>query len=107
MKNKPHFKIPKEKIDVFCVSHNITNLALFGSVLADQFSDSSAIDILVEFGPAHIPGLSGIAAMEDELTKIVGRKADLRTPEDLSRYFREDVLKKAYPIYGHGQFRTR
>ena len=44
--------------------------------------------------------------MEEELTKIVGRKADLRTPQDLSRYFRDDVLKKAYPIYGPGQFRS-
>lgn len=107
MKTKPHISIPQAKIDQFCKSHHIINLALFGSVLTDQFTESSDIDILVEFDPAHIPGLFGIVDMEYELTDIVGRKADLRTPEDLSRYFRDDVLKQAYPIYGQGQFRAR
>ena len=106
MKQKPHIFIPKDKIELFCKSHNITNLALFGSVLTDRFTETSDVDVLVEFDPAHIPGLFGIVDMEDELTKIVGRKADLRTPQDLSRYFREDVIKQAYPIYGKGQFRS-
>lgn len=106
MKANPHILIPKEQIDIFCKAHYITNLALFGSVLTDQFTETSDIDVLVEFAPGHIPGLFGIVEMEEELTKIVGRKADLRTPQDLSRYFREDVLKQAYPLYGQGQFRS-
>lgn len=102
MKDKPHIFIPEDKISHFCKSHYIVKLALFGSVLTEQFTETSDVDILVEFDPAHIPGLFGIVEMEDELTNIVGRKADLRTAEDLSRYFREDVLKRAYPIYGQG-----
>lgn len=104
--NKPHIPIPKEEIVAFCQSHYITDLALFGSVLTDQFTNASDVDILVEFDPAHIPGFFGIVEMEDELTRIVGRRADLRTAKDLSRYFRDDVIKRAYLIYGKGQFRT-
>lgn len=106
MKAKPHIPILQSKIDQFCKSHYIVNMALFGSVLTDKFSDTSDVDVLVEFDSAHVPGLFGIVEMEEELTNIVGRKADLRTPEDLSRYFRKDVIKQAYPIYGQGQFRS-
>jgi len=106
MQNKPHISISKEKIEIFCKSNYIIKLALFGSVLTDQFTETSDVDVLVEFDPAHIPGLFVIVEMEDELSNIVGRKTDLRTPEDLSRYFREDVLKRAYPIYGQGQFHS-
>lgn len=106
MKSNPHISISKDAIDLFCKSHYITNLALFGSVLTDQFTETSDVDVLVEFAPGHIPGLFGIIDMEEELTNIVGRKADLRTPKDLSRYFREDVIKQAYPLYGKGQFRS-
>ncbi|MCE5317740.1 MAG: nucleotidyltransferase family protein [Parachlamydia sp.] len=102
----PQIHIPKEKIVAFCKSHNITNLALFGSVLTDHFTDKSDVDVLVEFEPSHVPGFFGIVAMEDELSTIVGRQADLRTPKDLSRYFRNDVLQQAYLLYGKGQFRT-
>ena len=104
--NTPHVSIPREKIETFCKTHYITDLALFGSVLTDNFTEGSDVDILVEFDPAHIPGLFAIVEMENELTLIVGRKADLRTPQDLSRYFRDDVIKQAYPIYGKGQFCT-
>lgn len=106
MQGKPQISIPKEKIDKFCKAHFIISLALFGSVLTSEFTESSDVDVLVEFDPAHIPGLFGIVDMEEELTKIVGRKADLRTPQDLSRYFRNDVIKQAYPIYGQGQFHS-
>lgn len=99
---EPHLPIPKDKISAFCKSHHITCLALFGSVLTDRFTEESAIDVLVEFAPAHIPGFFGLGDMEDELAAIVGRKADLHTVRGLSRYFREDVLKQAYPIYGKG-----
>jgi uncharacterized protein len=70
MQEKPHILIPKEKISQFCKSHFIVNLALFGSVLTDQFTETSDVDVLVEFDPAHIPGLFGIVEMEDELTKL-------------------------------------
>jgi len=106
MASIPQIFISEEKINSFCRTHNITNLALFGSVLTNHFSESSDVDVLVEFDPEHIPGFFGLISMEEELTSIVGRKADLHTPKDLSRYFREDVLKKAYPLYGQGKFRS-
>ena len=105
-KNNPHIPIPKEKIIQFCQAHHINYLALFGSVLTDQFSETSDVDVLVEFDKAHIPGFFGLVEMEDELKEIVGRKTDLRTPRDLSRYFRDDVLEKAYPIYDQRRFNT-
>lgn len=78
-------------------------MAFFGSVLRADFGPESDIDVLVEFEPAHVPGLFGIARMERELSTLFGgRKVDLRTPEDLSRYFREDVLKEAEVQYAQG-----
>ena len=78
-------------------------MAFFGSVLRADFGPESDIDVLVEFEPAHVPGLFGIARMERELSTLFGgRKVDLRTPEDLSRYFRDDVLKQAEVQYAQG-----
>lgn len=104
MSMNPRISIPKEKIAEFCKTNYITQLALFGSVLTDRFTETSDIDVLVEFDPAHIPGFFGLVEMEDELATIVGRKADMHTPKDLSPYFRETVIEQAYPIYGKGQF---
>lgn len=60
----------------------------------------SDIDILVEFDPQHVPGLFAIARMERELSALWGgRKVDLRTPEDLSRYFRQQVIQEAEVQY--------
>ena len=91
--------IPKEKIAEFCRRNHIRKLALFGSALGDEFRPDSDIDLLVEFYPEHIPGLIRLAGMEIELTAIVGRKVDLRTEEDLSNYFRDDVVKSAEVQY--------
>jgi predicted nucleotidyltransferase len=104
-KGIPKIRIQRDKISEFCKSHHITHLALFGSVLTDRFSEASDVDVLVEFDKAHIPGFFGLIEMENELACIVGRKADLHTPMDLSRYFRDDVLKQAYSLYGQRQFR--
>ncbi|GAA6621059.1 nucleotidyltransferase family protein [Scytonema sp. NUACC26] len=87
-----------EEIQQFCQSHSIRKLSLFGSVLRDDFTRESDVDILVEFEPGKTPGLA-IITMEDELSKIINRQVDLRTPADLSRYFREQVLAEAMIIY--------
>jgi uncharacterized protein len=87
--------ILKEKIAEFCRRNHIRKLALFGSALGDEFRPDSDIELLVEFYPDHIPGLIRLAGMEIELTEIVGRKVDLRTEEDLSNYFRDEVVKSA------------
>jgi predicted nucleotidyltransferase len=68
-------------------------------VLTDRFSDSSDVDILVEFEPALRVGYFKMAALERELTSLFGRKVDLRTPDELSRYFRDDVVRSARVQY--------
>lgn len=87
--------IPKDQIAAFCEGHGIKRLSIFGSALRSDFGPDSDIDVLVEFEPDRTPGLFGFAGMELELTRMLGRKVDLRTPEDLSRYFRQEVLAEA------------
>lgn len=87
--------IPRESVAEFCRSHGIRRLALFGSVLRDDFRLDSDIDVLVEFDPQASVGLFALAAMELELSEILGRKVDLRTPAELSRYFRDEVVESA------------
>jgi predicted nucleotidyltransferase len=93
----------KEQLASFCRRRHIRRLAIFGSALRPDFRPDSDIDLLVEFEPAHIPSLLGIARMERELSTLLGgRKVDLRTPEDLSRYFRDRVLEEAEVQYAQG-----
>ncbi len=94
-----NISIQKEAIAEFCQRHHIQKLSFFGSVLRDDFSPQSDIDILVEFSSQHIPGLIGLAAMEQELSSIFQRQVDLRTAEDLSPYFRQEVLDSAIIQY--------
>ena len=87
----------------FCRRNHIRRMSLFGSVLRPDFTPQSDIDVLVEFEPGRVPGLLGIARMERELSALFGgRKVDLRTPEDLSRYFRQSVLDEAEVQYAEG-----
>jgi predicted nucleotidyltransferase len=92
--------VDREKVAAFCRKHRIRRLALFGSVLRGDFRPDSDVDVLVEFEPDAVPGLFGIARMERELSEVLGgRKVDLRTPEDLSRYFRQSVVEEAEVHY--------
>jgi uncharacterized protein len=75
------------------------NLALFGSVLRDDFKPDSDVDVLVEYEPEARITLLDMAVQEIELSDIIGRKVDLRTAEDLSRYFRDKVVATAEKIY--------
>ncbi len=86
--------LPKDEIAEFCRRHHIRRLALFGSVLGDDFGPESDLDVLVEFAPGQTPGFA-FFAMEEELSEIVGRKVDLNTPGFLSRYFRDQVMAEA------------
>lgn len=95
--------LPKEKIAEFCRRHHIRRFAVFGSALRSDFRPDSDIDVLVEFDPEYVPGLLGMARLERELSALLGgRKVDLRTPEDLSRYFRQEVLREAEVQYAEG-----
>jgi len=92
----PKVDMPSKQIAGFCHRHHIRRLAVFGSALRPDFDQESDIDILVDFDPDHIPGLFGVARMERELSTLLGgRKIDLRTPEDLSRDFRQQVVQEA------------
>ena len=96
----PNLSIPRERLASFCREHGIKRLAVFGSALGDAFGPESDVDLLVEFEPARIPTLFDIAGMEEELSGLFGgRKVDLRTPEDLSRYFRDRVIEQAEVQY--------
>ena len=97
---KLQIEIPQEAIAEFCKRHHIVKLSLFGSVLRNDFTQNSDIDVLVEFAPDHVPGLIRLAGMEIELSKLRGgRKVDMNTALCLSRYFRKKVLSNAQVQY--------
>lgn len=101
---KPKIDIPLQEIETFCLKNHIQALALFGSVLSENFRKSSDGDVLVQFDSQHIPGLIRLSELELELEEIFGRHVDLRTPKDLSRYFRNEVIAGAYRLYGKERF---
>lgn len=90
--------IDQERIEVFCRSNHIRRLSLFGSVLRENFSPSSDVDVLIEFEPGCEPGLA-FFAMETELSEILGYPVDLNTPGFPSPHFRERVLGEAETLY--------
>ena len=93
-----HIPIDQEKIADFCRRWKVTEFALFGSVLREDFGPESDVDVLVEFEPEHVPGLEFID-MEEELSEIIGRKVDLNTKGFLSQYFVDEVLEEAEVQY--------
>jgi len=94
----PAVHIPKDKIKAFCRKNHIARLSVFGSALGERFSPQSDIDILVEFEPGHVPGFA-FFKIEDELSELLGRKVELNTPGFLSRYFRDEVVRRAEVQY--------
>ena len=92
-------KITKEQIAEFCKKNHIKKLALFGSILHDDFRPDSDVDMLVYLDHSVPTGLMKMARMERQLSEIVGRKVDLRTPNEISDYFRDDVMAEAEAIY--------
>lgn len=95
----PTLSISKADLETFCRRNGIRKLSLFGSILTSRFGPGSDIDILVEFDPEQAPTLFDIAEMELELSGKLGRKVDLRTVGDLSRYFRDQVAASAAVQY--------
>ena len=92
----PNLSIPQERLASFCREHGIKRLAVFGSALGDAFGPESDVDLLVEFEPHRIPTQFDMAGMDQELSGLFsGRKVDSRTPEDMSRYFRDRVIEQA------------
>ncbi len=99
MTTAPRLNLSQDLLAEFCRRHHIRQLSLFGSVLRDDFRPDSDVDMLVEFEPGVKIGLIQLAGIELELSELVGRKVDLRTPADLSRYFRQAVLETAQVQY--------
>ncbi len=91
--------IPEGKIAEFCVQNGIRRLSLFGSVLRNDFTPKSDIDVLVEFKSGRTPGLAFFGSIPDTLSEILGRRVDLNTAQCLSPYFRQKVLQEAEVIY--------
>jgi len=92
--------LAEDKIREFCERHYIRRLAIFGSALRDDFGPDSDVDVLVDFVPGHTPGFFKLFEMEEELSGLLGgHKIDMRTPEDLSRYFRDKVVATAEVQY--------
>ena len=91
--------VDRDAIAHFCRNNHIRRLSFFGSVLRDDFRPDSDVDVLIEFEPGHVMGLLRLARAERELSGLLGRKVDLRTPGDLSRHFRQQVLDTAEEQY--------
>jgi len=91
-------EIPVDKLAEFCRRNHIRVLSLFGSILRDDFRPESDVDVLVEFEPGHVPGFA-FFGLQDELSRLLGRRVDLNTPNCLSKYFRDQVLREAENVY--------
>ena len=96
--SRARIQIPRHRVGEFCHRNHIRRLALFGSVLRDDFTSASDVDMLVEFEPGKTPGFA-FFRMQDELSEIIGRRVDLNTPKELSKYFRDEVLAEAEDLY--------
>lgn len=93
-------RVPKDVIAAFCRKHHIRKLAFFGSILREDFSPASDVDVLVEFEPGLAPGLQ-FFTIQDELSALLDRKVDLNTPGFLSPYFRQQALAEAEVQYAN------
>jgi hypothetical protein len=90
---------PQQRIAEFCQRHRIHRLALFGSILRDDFTPDSDVDVLVEFEPGARVGLIRLAGIEIELSNLLGHKVDLNTPGFISPHYRDRVLAEAQVQY--------
>jgi uncharacterized protein len=102
MTQKSHILMPREPIEELCRKYHIRRLYLFGSVITPDFKPKSDVDVLVEFEAGYKVGLLKMAHIENELSALLGKKVDLRTPGDLSRYFRQEVIENAEVQYAQG-----
>ena len=102
MFNQTAILLPLEAIGEYCERHPFKRLSLFGSALRDDFTDESDVDLLVEYLPGARVTLLDMAQQEIDLGEIIERKVDLRTPNELSRHFRQQVMDTALPIYERG-----
>lgn len=101
MSTTARLDVSDSAIREFCKKHHIQKLSLFGSILRDDFGPDSDVDVLVEFEPGTRVGFAFVE-IQDELSQLLGRKADLGTPNGLSKYIRDRVINEAEVIYPQG-----
>jgi predicted nucleotidyltransferase len=94
--------VPQQELTEFCHRHQVRRLSVFGSVLRDDFGPRSDVDVLVEFELEASVSLFDLGGMQVELSELLGRDVDLKTPGFLSRYFRQRVLDEARVLYERG-----
>lgn len=100
MNRRAQIDIPREKIEAFCRKWKITELALFGSVLRDDFRSDSDVDVLVEFKPNAQHSLFDFVAIQEELAALLGRKVDLVEKGGLRNPFRRyEILRTKQVIF--------
>lgn len=92
-------QFPPAPLAEICQRYGVRRLSVFGSALRSDFGPESDVDVLVEFEPGHSVGFFRLAAFQRELSALIGREVDVRTPADLSPYFRDDVVKTAREQY--------
>ena len=97
--NLQSLAISRDRLAEFCQRHHIRKLSFFGSVLRDDFSEDSDVDVLIEFEPDARVGLIRLAGIELELSQMLGRKIDLNTPGFLSPYYRDKVMQESETYY--------
>jgi predicted nucleotidyltransferase len=95
----PHISIDRDAVSAFCQRHHITRLALFGSVLRDDFGPDSDVDVLVEFQAGHVPGFNFVSIEREFSGLLHGRRVDMVTPKFLNLRIRDQVLSSAEPLY--------
>ena len=97
--SRARIPIPEEQLAEFCRRNRIRRLSLFGSVLREDFTPDSDVDVLVEFEPGTPMGLIKLAGVEIELGELLGRKADLVSRRSLSPYIRDEVFAEEEMVY--------
>ena len=95
----PHVSIDRDAVSAFCQRHHITRLALFGSVLRDDFDPDSDVDVLVEFQSGHVPGFNFVSIEREFSGLLHGRRVDMVTPKFLNSRIRDQILSSAEPLY--------
>lgn len=95
----PHVSIDRDAVSAFCQRHHIKRLALFGSVLGDDFGPDSDVDVLVEFQAGHVPGLNFVSIEREFSRMLHGRRVDMVTPKFLNPRIRAQVLSSAELLY--------
>jgi predicted nucleotidyltransferase len=96
----PNVSIDRDAVSAFCQRHHITRLALFGSILRDDFGPDSDVDVLVEFQAGHVPGFKFVSIEREFSGLLHGRRVDMVTrPKFLNHRIRDQILSSAEPLY--------